>query len=165
VNDKKMDANGRVQSEVYNMRRKGAGASGTVPVFASADSMTYSDPNRILHYEGSVDIRQATDRLTAGVADVYLKKDSNEVEKTVSQRNVVLIQPNRRGTGDWFQYTSSDEIGVLKGNPARVEDVEKGSTEGGRLTMNMRDGRVTADDVRGQQSPGRVRSTHRVKKQ
>jgi LPS export ABC transporter protein LptC len=165
TNEKKMDANGRVQSEIYNARRRGEGGNSTVPVFASADSMTYSDPNRLLHYDGDVDIRQATDRLTSGVADVYLYKDSSEVEKTIAQRNVVLTQPNRKGIGDWLQYTSADEVAVLKGNPARVEDLEKGSTEGGRLTVYMRDGRVIADDVRGPQSPGRVRSTHKVKRQ
>ena len=35
----------------------------------------------VVHYEGNVDIRQATDRITSGVADVYLLKDTNEVPK------------------------------------------------------------------------------------
>jgi LPS export ABC transporter protein LptC len=165
VNEKKMDANGHVQSQIYNARRRTEGASSTVPVFATADSMTYSDVSRTLHYESNVDIRQGTDRLTSGVADVYLSKDSSEVEKTIAQRTVILAQPNRKGVGDWLQYTSADEVAVLKGNPARVEDAEKGSTEGNRLTVYMRDGRVIADDVRGPESPGRVRSTHKVKKQ
>jgi lipopolysaccharide export system protein LptA len=165
VNEKKMDGNGHVQSQVYNARRRVEGTSSTVPVFAIADSMSYSDINRTLHYESNVDIRQGTDRVTSGIADVYLLKESSEVEKTIAQREVVLTQPGRKGTGDWIQYTSADEVAVLKGNPARVEDAEKGSTEGGRLTVYMRDGRVVADDVRGPQSPGRVRSTHKVKKQ
>jgi LPS export ABC transporter protein LptC len=164
VNDKRMDGNGHVQSQIYNARRRAEGTNSTVPVFATADSMSYSDAARTLHYENSVDIRQGSDRLTSEVADVYLLKESSEVEKTVAQRNVILTQPNRKGTGEWLQYTSADEVAVLKGNPARVEDVEKGSTEGGRLTVYMRDGRVVADDVRGAQAPGRVRSTHRVKK-
>jgi LPS export ABC transporter protein LptC len=165
VNEKKMDADGRVQSQIYNARRKVEGATSTIPVFATGNSMTYSDVNRTLHYEGNVDIRQGTDRVTSGVADVYLLKESSEVEKTIAQRDVILTQPNRKGTGDWIQYTSADEVAVLKGNPARVEDVEKGSTEGNRLTVYMRDGRVVADDVRGSQSAGRIRSTHKVKKQ
>jgi len=165
VHEKRMDAFGHVQSEIYNARRRVEGSSSTVPVFATADSMSYSDVNRTLHYEGNVDIRQGTDRLTSAVADVYLLKDSSEVERTIAQRNVVLTQPNRKGTGDWIQYTTADEVAVLKGNPARVEDVEKGSTEGGRLTVYMRDGRVIADDIRGPQSPGRIRSIHKVKKQ
>ncbi len=164
VNDKKMDANGRVQSAVYNARRRVEGVSSIVPVFASSDSMFYSEPNRTLHYERNVDIRSGTDRITSGVADVYLAAETNEVEKTIAERNVVLTQPNRKGTGDWMQYTMSDEVAVLKGNPARVEDAEKGSSEGGRLTVYMREGRVTADDARGPQSSGRVRSTHKVSK-
>ena len=165
VNDKRMDGNGHVQSQIYNARRRAEGVSSTIPVFAVGDSMTYSDVSRTLHYEGNVDIRQGTDRLTSEVADVYLLKETSEVEKTIAQRNVVLTQPNRKGTGDWMQYTSADEVAVLKGNPARVEDVEKGSTEGNRLTVYLRDGRVVADDVRGSQAPGRIRSTHKVKKQ
>ncbi|HYU99084.1 MAG TPA: LPS export ABC transporter periplasmic protein LptC [Pyrinomonadaceae bacterium] len=165
VNEKRMDGTGHVQSQIYNARRRMGGTSSTVPVFATADSMNYSDVSRMLHYESNVDIRQGTDRMTSGLADVYLLKESSEVEKTVAQRNVVMTQPNRKGTGDWLQYTSADEVAVLKGNPARVEDVEKGSTEGNRLTVYMRDGRVIADDVRGSQAPGRIKSTHKVKKQ
>ncbi len=164
VNDKKMEANGRVQSAVYNARRRVEGTSSTVPVFASAESMFYSEANRLLHYETNVDIRTTTDRVTSGVADVYLSRETSEVEKTIAQRNVVLTQPNRKGLGDWMQYTTADEVAVLKGEPARVEDSEKGSTEGGRLTVYMREGRVIADDVRGPASSGRVRSTHKVTK-
>jgi len=135
-----------------------------VPVFASADSLSYSDPNRILHYEGNVDIKQGNDRITSGVADVYLSKETNEMDKTIAQRNVVLTQPGRKGIGDWVQYTALDEVAVLKGNPARVEDSEKGNTEGGRLTLSIRDSKVTADDTRGPLSPGRIRTTHKIKK-
>lgn len=163
MNEKKMEGNGRVQSQVYNSRRTAAGNT-LVPVFATSNFMSYSEPNRTLHYEGEVDIRQETDRVVGDVADVYLRKDSSEVEKTVAQRNVVLTQPNRKATGDWVEYTTANKVAVLKGNPARVEDLEKGSTEGGRLTLNMVDGRVTADDIRGPQSPGRVRSVHKVRK-
>jgi hypothetical protein len=81
------------------------------------------------------------------VADVYLQKDVNEVERTVAQKNVVIVQPNRRGTGDWCQYTTADEVAVLTGNPAHVEDVEQGITEGNRVTMYRRENRVTVDDI------------------
>ena len=164
VNDKRMEASGGVQTTVYNSKRRVENNNTVVPVFASADSMFYSDPDRTIHYEGNVDIKQGTDRLTSGVADVYLLKDSNEMEKTLAQKNVVLTQPNRKGTGDWVEYTSANEIAVLKGNPARVEDVEQGNSQGGRLTLSVRAGKVTADDARGPLSPGRVRSTHKIRK-
>src|SRR5687768_4792188 len=164
INDKRMEAVGHVQTAIYNSKRRVDTNVAVVPVFASADSMFYSDPDRTIHYEGNVDIKQGSDRLTSGVADVYLAKDSNEMEKTISQRNVVLTQPNRRGTGDWVEYTTANEIAVLKGNPARVDDVEQGNTEGARLTVSIRDSKVTADDARGPLSPGRVRSTHKIRK-
>jgi lipopolysaccharide transport protein LptA len=164
INDKRMEANGHVQTTIYNARRKVDSNPTVVPVFAAADSMFYSDPDRTIHYEGNVDIKQGTDRLTGGVADVYLAKDTNEMEKTVAQKSVVLIQPNRKGTGDWVEYTTANEIAVLKGNPARVDDVEQGNTQGNRLTLSVRDGKVTADDARGPLSPGRVRSTHKIRK-
>src|SRR5687768_873695 len=160
VNDKRMEATGRVQTTIYNSKQGGD----NVPVFAAADSMFYSDPDRTIHYEGNVDIKQGADRLTGGVADVYLAKEKNELEKTVAQKNVVLTQPNSKATGYWVEYTATNEVAVLKGSPARVDDVEQGNTEGNRLTLSVRDGKVTADDARGPLSPGRVRSTHKIRK-
>jgi LPS export ABC transporter protein LptC len=161
---KQMDARGHVQSALYQAKQKTGNATTVVPVFATAEYMKYSDPDRLLHYETNVDIKQGTDRMTSGVADVYLQKDGNEVERTIAQHNVVLIQPGKRGTGDWCQYTNSDEVAVLKGNPAHVEDAEQGTTDGNRLTLYRRENRVVVDDTRGSQSPGRVRSTHKINK-
>ena len=164
TNEKRMESAGHVQTALYNAKRRAEGASSVVPVFAVADSMFYADTDRIIHYEGNVDIKQSPDRLTGGVADVYLAKETNDMERTVAQRNVVLTQPSRRGTGDWVEYTAATEVAVLKGNPARVQDAEKGDTQGERLTLSVRDSIVTADDARGPQSPGRIRSTHKIKK-
>jgi LPS export ABC transporter protein LptC len=161
---KQMEGRGHVQSALYQAKQKTGNATAVVPVFATADFMRYSDPDRLLHYETNVDIKQGTDRMTSGVADVYLQKDVNEVERTIAQRNVVINQPGKRGTGDWCQYTNIDEVAVLKGNPAHVEDAEQGTTDGNRLTMYRRENKVVVDDNRGSQSPGRVRSTHKINK-
>ncbi|MBA3323327.1 MAG: LPS export ABC transporter periplasmic protein LptC [Pyrinomonadaceae bacterium] len=161
----RLEGEGDVQSALYHARRKDAsGARTVVPVFATSRRMFYSNTDRLLHYEGDVDIKQGTERLTGEVADVHLLKEQNEVERTVAQRNVVLTQPGRRGTGEWAQYTTADETVMLTGTPARVEDVEQGATEGRRLTMYLREQRVVADSPGGPQSTGRVRSVHRVKK-
>lgn len=161
---KRMDARGHVQSALYQARQKTGNSVSVVPVFATAEYMKYSDPDRLLHYETNVDIKQGTDRLTSAVADVYLQKELNELDRVVAERNVVLVQPGRRATGDWTQYTAADEVAVLKGNPAHVEDAEQGTTDGNRLTVYKRENRVVVDDSRGSQSPGRVRSTHKVNK-
>jgi LPS export ABC transporter protein LptC len=161
--EQRMESWGHVQSALYQAKQKTGNSTTVVPVFATADYMRYSDPERLLHYETNVDIKQGTDRMTSGVADVYLQKDVNEVDRTISQRNVVVVQPNRRGTGDWCQYTTADEVAVLTGNPAHVEDTEQGTTEGNRLTMYRRENRVVVDDTRESQG-GRVRSTHKITK-
>jgi LPS export ABC transporter protein LptC/lipopolysaccharide transport protein LptA len=163
---KRMDGKGHVQSALYQAKRKRSANSPSeiVPAFATSNSMSYSDESRILHYEGNVDIRQDTDRIRSAVADIYLQKDANEVEKTIVERDVIVNQPGRQGTGNWAQYTAADETIVLKGTPARVVDVEQGTTEGGRLTVYMAESKVVADDERGAQSPGRVRTTHKVTK-
>ncbi len=162
--EKRMESWGRVQSALYQAKQKTGNSMNVVPVFATAEFMRYSDPERLLHYETNVDIKQGADRMTSGVADVYLQKDTNEMERTVSQKNVVITQPNRRGTGEWCQYTTADEVAVLTGSPAHVEDAEQGTTEGNRVTMYRRENRVVVDDTRGSQSPGRVRSTHKITK-
>ena len=165
---RRMEGDGNVQSALYQARRRQPdGERATVPVFATSRSMTYSDAERLLHYEGDVDIRQGTERITSEVADVYLLKDSYEVERSVSQRRVVVTQPGRRGTGDWGQYTAADETVVLTGNPARVEDAERGTSESRRMTVLLRENRVVSDGGGEAQQPsaGRVRTTHRIKRQ
>jgi LPS export ABC transporter protein LptC len=162
--EKRMESWGHVQSALYQTKQRNGNSTEVVPVFATAEFLRYSDADRLLHYETNVDIKQGTDRLTSAIADVYLQKDGNEVERTIAQKNVTIVQPGRRGTGDWCQYTTADEVAVLTGNPAHVEDAEQGTTDGNRLTMYRRENRVVADDTRGSQSPGRVRSTHKITK-
>ncbi|MDT5295657.1 MAG: hypothetical protein QOJ76_2537 [Acidobacteriota bacterium] len=165
---KRLEADGSVQSALYQARRREANGERTiVPVFATSRAMTYNDAERLLHYEGDADIRQGTERITSEVADVYLLKDTYEVERTIAQRSVVVTQPGKRGTGDRGEYTAADETVVLTGNPARVEDAEKGSSESRRMTVYLRENRVVSDGggSDAQQSTGRVHSTHKIRKQ
>jgi len=159
-NDKRMVATGRVESALYSVK-KGEQSQNQerVPGFATADRMTYSDTDRLVHYDGTVKARQGTDLLDAANVDVYLLKETNEVERMIGEGNVVMVQPGRRGTGDKVIYTSADDRAVLIGKSARVEDAEKGTTTGSQLTLYRRDDRVIVDN---QQGTGRVKSTHRL---
>lgn len=164
--NRRMEGDGRVQSALYQARRREAsGVRTVVPVFATSNRMFYSDTDRLLHYEGNVDIKQGTERITGEVADVYLMKEQGEVERMVAQRNVVVTQPGKRGTGNWAQYSAADETVMLTGEPARVEDAQQGNSESRRLTVYLRENRVVSDSPGGAQSTGRVRSSHRIKKQ
>jgi lipopolysaccharide transport protein LptA len=127
--------------------------------------MFYSDTDRLLRYEGNVDIKQGTERINAEVADVYLMKEAGEVERMVAQRSVVVTQPGKRATGNWAQYTAADETVMLTGEPARVEDAQQGNSESRRLTVYLRENRVVSDNPGGANATGRVRSSHKIKKQ
>lgn len=155
-----MYSEGSVQSVVYdskNADRK------NVPVFASANRMSYKRDARVLRYEESVDIRQGTDRVTGGIATVLLN-ERNEMSQTTVENDVVLTQPKRRATGRWAQYTNDSEIAILRGDPARVEDAESGSTQGAEITMYRRQNKVTNEAKTETGSSGRIRSVYKVKK-
>jgi LPS export ABC transporter protein LptC/lipopolysaccharide transport protein LptA len=159
-NEKKMIATGKVESALYQVKKTtDEKQSEVVPGFATAERMTYSDSDRIVHYDGSVKARQGTDNIEAAVVDVQLMKETNEVERMTAEGNVTLVQPGRRGTGDKFIYTSEDGRAILTGRNARVEDAEKGTTMGTQLTFYSRDDKVVVDN---QQGTGRVKSTHRL---
>jgi lipopolysaccharide transport protein LptA len=129
--------------------------------------MFYSNAERLIRYEGSVDIKQGTERITSEVADVILHKDQNEVERTIAQRSVVVTQPGKRGTGERAEYVAADETVQLTGDPARVVDEEQGASESRRITVFLRENRVVSDTAAapGGRPTGRVRSVHKVKKQ
>jgi lipopolysaccharide transport protein LptA/LPS export ABC transporter protein LptC len=154
---------GTVQSVLYDAKQNVGGKRSDVPVYVSSNKIFYSKENRLLRYEGDVDIRQGTDRITAGIANVYLK-NNNELSQTVAENNVVVTQPNRRATGDWAQYTADNETVVLRGNPARVEDAENGSSQSAQITVNMRTKNVVSEAKTPQTNTGRIRSVYKVKK-
>ncbi len=157
-----LHVDGNVQSLLYNAKRKENGKETTVPVYASAKKMTYNHESRILHYEKDVDIRQGTDRITGGAANVFLT-ETNEVARTDIETNVLITQPNRRASADFAQYVASDESVVLRGSPARVEDAETGSSQGGQMTVYLRENRIVSEGKSKQNAAGRTRSVYKVK--
>jgi LPS export ABC transporter protein LptC len=160
-NDGQFDAVGNVQSALYDAKQKGNSAG--TPVFASSKAMRYNRNARLLQYRENVDIRQGTDRITSGMADVFLD-ENNEVVKTVAENSVVLTQPHRRGTGDWVQYTAADEVAVLRGRPAVVSDAERGSSQSNEITVYMRENRfVGTGGTAKAGTGGRSKSVYKVK--
>ena len=163
-----LTADGTVQSVLYNAKHKENGKESNVPVYAAAQKLIYNRENRVLRYEKDVDIRQGTDRITAGSADITMN-EKNELSQTVAENNVVVTQPNRRAVGDYAQYTAADEVIKLRGNPAKIEDSENGSTQGAEVTVYTREKRFVGENKQSGGKPetsgGRIRSVYKVKKQ
>ncbi len=154
---KRMDGEGNVQSLLYDTK------NGKKPVFASSNKIGYDDGKKYLRYEGNVDIRQDSDRLTAEIADVYLN-ENNEVRQTILQNNVVIIQPKRKARGDFAQYTANDETFILRGNPATIDDAEQGSSQGSQLSFNQKDKTFSSESKSTKTNNGRIRTVYKVKK-
>jgi lipopolysaccharide export system protein LptA len=160
----KLVGEGTVQSVLYDAKQTVGGKQSNVPVYASSQKIFYSKDSRQLRYETDVDIRQGTDRISAGVASVFLKPN-NELSQTIAENNVVVTQPGRRATGDWAQYTADSELVILRGNPAKIEDDENGTSQSAQITVNMRTKNVVSESKTTQTNTGRIRSVYKVKKQ
>ena len=160
----RFSADGSVQTLLYNARRTENGKGSNVPVFAAAKRMTYDRDSRVLHYEESVDIRQGTDRIVGGSANVYID-EKGEVARTDVENNVVITQPNRKALGDFAQYVAADQSVLIRGNPAKVQDAESGSSEGGQLMVYLNDNRIIGEGKTKQNAAGRTRSVYKVKNQ
>lgn len=158
--DGELFADGNVQSVAYSARGTDKMPK---PVFAASQKMSYGRTARQLRYEGNVDIRQGTDRVTSGIATILLD-ENNEMKQTTVENEVVITQPKRRATGNWAQYTNTTDIAVLRGNPATVEDAENGSTQGAQLTVYNKENRVTNESKTSPVNSGRIRSVYKVKK-
>lgn len=161
--NRSMYGEGKVQSALYNAKRRENGADKIVPAFAASDRISYSDEQKLLRYENNVDLRQGTERITGGAAEIYLNA-ANEIEKTIVQTDVNITQPGKRAAGDWAQYTAADQVFVLRGNPAAVEDAELGNSVGRQLTIYLKENRVVGQGGETSAAPGRVRSSHKIKK-
>ena len=160
-NERVMIATNNVKSALYGVEREvEKGRKEIVPIFASADRMTYTDSTRVVHYEGGVKITQGPDRIDAAVADAVIDEE-HKLTSLKATRNVVLTQPARRGTGDKVEYTAATDTAILTGNLARLEDHERDvTTSSARLTLHLRDAKIEADDEGGTK---RVKTTHRIK--
>lgn len=153
---------GAVQSLLYNVKQKQNGKESTAPVFAAARKLFYVKGKNMLRYETDVDVRQGTDRIVANSVNVFLNAQ-NEVAQTIAENNVVITQPLRKASGDFAQYTAADESVILRGNPARIEDTENGSSQSGQVTIFLREKRVISESKPNQTSAGRIRSVYKVK--
>ena len=161
-NEKMLQAWDGVQSALYSVEREvEKGRKELVPIFASANKMNYREATRTVHYEGKVKLRQGTDQIEAAVADA-LMDEKNQLTQLTGERDVVLTQPQKRGTGDRLEYQVAKEVAILSGKEAQIIDNERGiTTKGAKLTLHLRDARIQVNDESGGK---RVRTTHRIQR-
>ena len=127
------------------------------PVNVTAARLNYVDSQRRARFEGGVILRSSDGTMTADTVDVYLKPrdqqqavatqqtQASQLDRIVCQGNIVLQQPNRRGTGDRLVYTAADARFKLTGGPPSIFDAEHGQVTGDSLTFYSHDDRVLVE--------------------
>lgn len=158
----RFDADGAVQSLLYDVKRTENGRTSNTPVSVSAAKMSYFREGRLLRYETNVDVRQGSDRIVSQKAEIYLTENS-EIQRSEFEGAVNITQPGRKASADFAVYDAETQFVVLRGRPARVFDAAQGSTEGGEIQMDLRSNRVVNEGRSGANPAGRTRSVYKMK--
>jgi lipopolysaccharide export system protein LptA len=115
----------------------------TTETNATAEVMVYEDAKRLATYlagpSGRAHIVGAQGDLTADRTELYLREGGKELERAVSDGNVVVKESGRTATGAHLVYTAANDTYVMTGRP--VEIIEKKTngcekTIGAKLTFN-----------------------------
>jgi lipopolysaccharide export system protein LptA len=99
---------------------------------ASADEMRYEDSARRATYSGNAHVVGTQGDVTAVKIELFLLKDSNDLERVEAYENVKVKIDKRTSTGTRMTYFSADERYVMNGSPVRILD-ECGSETVGRV--------------------------------
>ena len=126
------------------------------PVSITSARLTYSDAERLAHYEGGVVAKGTTFTASSSTMDAYLRPRSQtssnqslagpgQLDHLVAKSNVVVKQPTRRAEGKTLVYTAADDKFVLTGGPPSIFDAERGKITGVSLTFFRGDDRVLVE--------------------
>jgi lipopolysaccharide transport protein LptA len=137
-------------------------AGATRPVTIRAERLDYFDEGRKASYHGNVELRTENTTLRADHMDVFFSNvpsgQASEIERALGDGHVAVTQPLRHAAGDHADYEAASGKIEMTGGPPTLDDAEKGSTTGQRLTFFVRDDKLIVDG--GEQSPSL--SQHRV---
>jgi lipopolysaccharide export system protein LptA len=148
---------GRVHGVFVDPGSKATGSEAVIRV--DANSLNYSGGERRATFEGNVVAQQASGRLRADKADLFMSKDTagastrvpnprGSLDHMVASGKVQLDEGTRKGEGERLVYTAADGRFVLygrTGQPARMADPEHGTVSGAALIFTNRGDSVEVD--------------------
>ena len=140
----------------------GSKATGSEAVIrVDANSLQYSGSEHRATFQGNVVAQQASGRLRADTADLFMSKDTTapgasarlpnprgSLEHMVASGKVQVEEGARKGEGERLVYTASDGRFVLygrTGEPAHMADPEHGTVSGAALIFTNRGDSVEVD--------------------
>ena len=126
------------------------------PLEIRSYSLLYWQKDRKAQYQGDVRMQSASANLTAAELEVFLEReDSNgaravgtgvePIEHAVARGSVQILEGARKATATWAEYFPARGELHLFGEPAVVEDPQRGVTRGVRLTYRIGDDSMAVD--------------------
>jgi lipopolysaccharide export system protein LptA len=150
---------GRVHGVFADPGSKATGSEAVIRV--DANSLQYSGSERKATFQGNVLAQQASGRLRADKADLFMTEDvagasggtrvpnpRGSLDRMVAEGHVHIDEATRSGEGERLVYTASDGKFVLygrTGQPARMADPVHGTVSGAALIFTNRGDSVEVD--------------------
>ncbi len=148
---------GRVHCVFADPGSKATGSEAVIRL--DADALEYSGGERRASFEGNVVAQQASGRMRADKADLFMTAGGanaaqrvpnprGSLDHMVAEGKVQVLEGSRQGSGDRLVYTASDGKFVLYGRTgqlARLSDPEHGTVTGSSLIFTNRGDSVEVD--------------------
>ena len=133
------------QKQPSGAGRKDSSTDFSGPFLVRSDSLVYKQEQHMALYRGNVRMLNASATLNSDELQLLLKPPANQtrsvpsssdwqVERVIATGNVVIIQPQRKSTGNRAEYIPEQSKMILSGNLAVVTDSQRGTTQGAQLT-------------------------------
>jgi lipopolysaccharide export system protein LptA len=158
---RRLNASGRVQTLV--IKSSASSPSEPAPIFGAGDRFEYDDSHRVVRYDGSASLRRGTARIEANRI-IGTIGAGGTLEAAEAYDGVRVAQPGRTASGNSAVYVVAEELIVLKGTPAKIDDSINGSASGEELNIFLRERRVTSGSGGDSKNKGRVRSVYKTEK-
>ena len=156
-------------AKVEAQKKTGSKAATTLPgaqdhlpqvMRIASGELVYSVSNYQADFSGGVRAETVDGTIRSNQATVYLQPKAGpravpaaaqsasiagSVERMVATGQVLIEQPNRHATGEWLQYTASDQLFVLTGDDRaepKMVDAQQGTITGVAITFHSGDGSV-----------------------
>jgi lipopolysaccharide export system protein LptA len=150
-----MIAHGTPEKPVSTILVQSDKSGNATSVAITSSGLTYTDTERIAHFDSDVVAKSTDITITASQMDAFLEPtgtavanqtpSAGKMEKIVASGQVVVTQPNRHATGNELVYVAAEDKFVLSGGPPSIFDAEHGKITGVSLTFFRRDDRVLVE--------------------
>lgn len=152
---RELEASGQVRTII--IRKEEKKSSRPQQVIITSSQMKYLPDENQLSLEGPCEMLSAGYKVSAEKMLINFKSDSSELERIESRGEVKVVKDLIVAKAQKGFYEWEKDIFILEGKPV-LEDPERGSIRGDKLTFNLAEGRILVENQ------GRERSISVIKK-